>query len=322
VAAGAVVAALALVATGIVLLSGGSGRTRPPAPGAISGVRIGATVENVGNRPNAIAIAGGTVWVSSAPLARVTRLDARTGRKLADAPVVGRTVVAMAPAGGGVWTALARPGRVVQLAADGSPSGATVRLPGDPTAIGAAGDAVWVAVRGRGGGPDVLLRYDPATRRRTARIEIRLGARALAAVPGGVWIAHRATPTVGFLDGRTRRERVTARLRQPAYALTFGAGHAWASLRTDDTIARIDPRTAGVVSIAAPRRPMQLAVAGNRVLVAGYVDHGVGVIDPEAARPIGRPLPAGLNPFAVAGDGRHVWVTSVGTNSVTRFDVG
>ena len=35
---------------------------------------------------------------------------------------------------------------------------------------------------------------------------------------------------------------------------------------------------------------------------------------------MGKPLPVGLNPFAVAADGRQVWVTSVGDNSVTRLD--
>jgi DNA-binding beta-propeller fold protein YncE len=135
-------------------------------------------------------------------------------------------------------------------------------------------------------------------------------------------VAHLDTPTVAHLDAATGRETVRVRLRQPAYDLAFGAGYAWASLRTDDEVARIAPRTGGLVSIAAPQGPRQVAVAGGRVFVAGFVDHTVGIIDPLSARPVGRPLPVGLNPFAIAGDSQHVWVTALGTSSVTRLDLG
>ncbi|HEX2104664.1 MAG TPA: protein kinase [Solirubrobacteraceae bacterium] len=322
VVAGVALAAIPVIAAATVLLSGSDpepNRGRPAA--ASAGVRVGATIERVGRRPNAIAVAGGSVWVSSAALDRITRLDATSGRRLASTPAVGRSIVGLASAGDTVWAALARPGRLVRLDADGLRRTATARLPGNPTALDATADAVWVAVRGGSGAPDVVLRYDPATRRRSARVAVESGARALAAAPAGVWVAHRTTPTVAFIDGRTRRETLSARLRQPAYDLTYGAGYAWASLRTDDSVARIDPRGATVVSIAAPRRPMQGAVAGDRVFVAGFADHTVGIIDPRAARQVGRPLAAGLNPFAVTGDSAHVWVTAVGTNSVTRLDL-
>jgi DNA-binding beta-propeller fold protein YncE len=319
--AAAAVAALAVAAAVILIVTGSDD---PPSAGrggaAPAGVQVGATIQNVGRRPNAIAVAGGSVWVSSAALDRVARLDASTGRRLGFAPRVGRSVVALAAAGDVVWAMLERPARVVRLDATGARRAGTVRLPADPVAIDATANAVWVAVRGRRGA-DVVLRYDAATRRRTARVTLAAGARAVAASPTGVWVAHRNTPTVAFVDGRTRRQTISVRLPQNAYDLTYGAGFAWASVRTDDSVARIDPRTGAVVSIAAPRRPMQLAVAGGRVFVAGFADHTVGIIDPGGARQVGRPLPAGLNPFALAGDAAHVWVTALGTSSVTRLDL-
>ena len=321
----AVAMAVLAVAVGAVVLSGGSSpstRSRTPAPSPPSaGVRLGATIADVMPRPNSVAVTGGALWVGSAASDEVVRLDARTGRRQGASLTVRPTLVAMASAGRSVWIALARPGRLIGLDAGGGRLGAAVRLPGDPTAIDATRHAVWVAVRGRRGRRDLLLRYDPVTRRRTARVSVGVGARALAAAPHGVWVGHRATPTVAFVDGRTLHETASARLRQPAYDLAYGAGYVWASLRTDDSVARIDSRTGRVISIAAPHRPMQIAVAGGRVLVAGNLDDTVGVIDAYRARPIGRPLPAGFNPFAAAGDGRHVWVTSVGSDRVTRFDV-
>jgi streptogramin lyase len=228
-------------------------------------------------------------------------------------------VVGLAATSSEVWAALAPPGRIVRLDRRGQTAAAPIPLPRDPRAIDAASGAVWLSVRG-GGVPDTVVRYDAATGRRTARFEVPERARAIAATPDGGWVAHLDTPTVAHRDGRTGRETVRVRLPQPAYDLAFGAGYAWASLRTEDIVDRITPRTGALVSIAAPRGPRQVAVAAGNVLVTGFVDHTVGVIDPRSARPVGRPLPAGLNPFAIAGDDEHAWVTAVGTNTVTRLD--
>ena len=319
----AAVAAVAVIGAGVVaaLLIGSGGSDPGGASGETTRVRVGATIEDVGQRPNGIAVAASGVWVSSAALDRLTRLDAQTGRPLGDGTVVGRTVVGLAPTGSDVWVALARPGRIVRLDPSGNVAPPPLNLPRDPTAIDATDDAVWVAMRGGDGEPDTVLRYDPETRRRTARFEVPGRARAIAAAPDGVWVAHLDTPTVAHLDAETGRETVSVRLRQPAYDLAWGAGHAWASLRTDDTLARIAPRTGALVSIVGPRRPMQIAVAGGLVFVTGFADHTVGVIDPSTARSVGQPLPVGLNPFAIAGDSEHVWVTSLGNNSVTRLDL-
>jgi hypothetical protein len=317
----AALTAVVVVAAVVVALLLGSDDGEPPRTEEAVGVRVGTTTEDVGRRPNAIAVGAGGVWVSSAALDRVTRIDPETGRIVGDGSVVGRTVVGLATTGSRLWVALARPGRIVILDGEGAPAAPPIELPRDASAIDAAGGDVWVAVRRGVGIPDTLHRYDAATRRRTARFEVPPRARAIAAAPDGVWVAHLDTPTVAHLDGRTGRETVRVRLPQPAYDLAFGAGYAWASLRTEDLVARITPRTGALVSIDAPRRPMQVGVAGDRVFVAGFVDHTVGVIDPAGARPVGTPIPVGLNPFAIAGDDEHAWVTSLGTNSVTRLDV-
>jgi DNA-binding beta-propeller fold protein YncE len=310
---------VAVLAIGLAALLGAFGGSSRD-PGRPSGVRVGPTIANVGRRPNGVVVAGGTVWVSSAGLDRLTGLDARTGRRLAASPEVGRSVVAMAFTGSEVWVALDRPARLVRLDRSGARIGDELPLPRTPIGIDATRDAVWVAVAGEPGVRDSVLRYEPGTGRRVGRIAPADGVRAIAAGPDGVWIAHQGLPTVAHVDA-SGKETVRAFLRQPAYDLTYGAGYAWASLRNDDTVARIAPDTGDVVQIAAPRRPMQLSVAGGRVFVPGYIDNAVGVIDPRTARPVGRALPAGLNPFASASDADHVWVTSVANNSVTRFDV-
>jgi len=146
------------------------------------------------------------------------------------------------------------------------------------------------------------------------------GITAITVAPGGVWAAERRTPSVAFVDADGGRTVERVGLAQQAYDLEFGGGYLWASLRTADTVARVDPQTRAVVTLAAPRRPAQIAVECGLVFVAGSDDQAVVTIDPDKVRPVGRRLPTGLNPFAVAaGDGR-VWVTSVGSNSLTRLD--
>jgi len=308
--------ALAVVVVAVILLTGSGGS--PGRTAARSGdVHVGLTVDNVGFRPNAVVVSGGAAWVSSGGADRVTRLDARSGRKVAPAPAVGRSVVGMAATADGVWVALRSPGRIVRFDRAGAKVGPTLRLANDPVDIDATPDAVWVVLRGT---RDSVLRYDAATAKRELTVPPAGGARAIAAAPDGAWIAHRDAPTVAHLDARGRQSRL-ARLREPPYDLEYGAGYTWASLRKDNTLAQINPRTAEFVYVAAPEDPRQITTARGRAYVAGFTAHAVAVINPRTARQVGRQIAAGLNPFALTGDGNHVWVTSVGSGSVTRLDL-
>jgi DNA-binding beta-propeller fold protein YncE len=335
-AAAAILVVAALAVAVLLLRGGGDGarttthapaaKTTPPrqraAAAADPGVRAGVTIRDVGRRPNAIAVVDGAVWVSSASLERIARLREPSGGRLPVAPKVGRAVVGMAVTGNAVWVALHAPGRLVRLSRQTARRMGTLPLPSDATAIDATADAVWVAVRGGAGTPDRVLRFDPATLEQAGSITVPEGVQAIAAtLDGELWIAHRNAPTVVRLDRRSGRELRRVRLGEAPYDIAFGAGYAWATLRTDGTVARIDPTTGDTVSIAAPLRPTQILVAGGLVFVTGFIDHTVEVIDPRTARPVGRALDAGLNPFALAGGGRHVWVTAVGTDSVTRLDL-
>ena len=213
--AAGVAVAVAAVVVAIVLASGGSDPPGSPNAAGAADVRVGATIENVGRRPNAIAVGAGSVWASSAALDRVTRLDGDTGRVLGDSSVVGRTVVGLAATGTEVWVALARPGRIVRLDRRGALAPGALPLPRDATAIDATSDAIWVAVRGGGGVPDTVLRYDPATRRRTARFEVPERARAIAAAPDGD-LGGAPRHADGGASGRCRRPRDGARAPAPA----------------------------------------------------------------------------------------------------------
>ena len=129
-----------------------------------------------------------------------------------------------------------------------------------------------------------------------------------------------ADSTVVFVDADGGRTVERVRLPRPAYDLEFGGGYLWASIRSADSVAKIDPQTRAVVTVPAARRPGQIAMECGLVFVAGYLDHSVVTIDPSKDRAVGRRLPAGLYPFASAASDGRVWVTSVGSNTLTRLD--
>ena len=66
--------------------------------------------------------------------------------------------------------------------------------------------------------------------------------------------------------------------------------------------------------------PRQVAViAGDRVYVASRNDQAVNVLHARELRTIGEPIRVGVNPYAMAADQRHVWVTGLGDNTLARI---
>ena len=61
-------------------------------------------------------------------------------------------------------------------------------------------------------------------------------------------------------------------------------------------------------------------VAGDHVYVASRNDQAVDVLDRVELEPVGEPIASALNPYAMVADRRHVWVTGLGDNTLTRID--
>ena len=307
-------AVLAAGVTAAVLLSGDGGSaggdaTATPAPL----VTNGPTITGVGDRPNGVAIAGGDVWVMSFRERRLARIDGETG-SVGRGPAVGPGTSDVTGAGSELWAANSRTRAVVRIDARSGRVTARLSAPAPPIAVDTDSRSLWVATA------EEVLRYDRRTRRLRDRTAMPGGVVAMTDAPGGVWIAERSKPMVAFVRAATGRVTSRIRLTGPPYDLAFDEPYLWASIRADDTVARVEPETREVVTVEAATRPARLAAACGLVFVAGYTDHAVATIDPSKGQRVGKPLPAGLNPFAVAADGPRVWVTSVGDNSVTRLD--
>ena len=142
----------------------------------------------VGERPVALAVADGAVWVANASDGTVSRVvsgDGETGTT-----PVGRGPAAIASAFGSLWVANAEDGTVTTIdPATGSTT--TERFGGGADALASAGGSIWVASAREG----TIVRIDPATKE-TDSFEVGNEPRALTGVEGGLWVGVEASPTV------------------------------------------------------------------------------------------------------------------------------
>jgi DNA-binding beta-propeller fold protein YncE len=344
--AAAAAAVLALLAGGFALWAAGRGHGRantpagratptttavasasPTATPRPAGARphVVATFRHVGRRPNALALVGRRLWVTSSHSPYMTRLDALTGRARTRTPVIGEGGHSVSVAGRTVWVADAFANEVLGVEAA---SGRIVRrwpTPGKwPIAVAAEPDGtVWVAIRSLvAGGPDTIAHYT-ATGDRLSAVEVPRGVTAI--VRGGdfIWAAVARTAKIVRVDRHSGRMRTWARLIYAAHSLAWAGGYLWATSPDGNSLARIDPRVKNSqINTNAGHFPEGVAMAGGRLFVASYNDQSLLVIDPKSLKPAGPAVTVPFNPYAVVAAGRHVWVTGLGENTVTRVDLG
>jgi outer membrane protein assembly factor BamB len=283
---------------------------------------VALTFRDVIHRPNAVARVGSELWVTSAsqPL---ERLDAMTGARLGGVAAVPAGGKAISVRGDRVWVANTRQQLAVCLSA--ATHQVIARAPLSGRAIDIAADAsggAWVAVHGpRKDGPDTVVHYD-GSGRAVRTVTIKPGVSSIALGGGALWVAAMRTAKIVRVDVASGARMNWARLVLAAYGLAYGGGYLWAGSPNDDVVYRIDPRVRDTApSHSAGRRPEQLAYADGRLFVASSNNQSLLVLDPRTLKPAHAPLQMPLDPFAVTADARHVWVTGIGENTVTRVDL-
>jgi DNA-binding beta-propeller fold protein YncE len=320
--AGALAVLAAAAVAGTLLLddgkSGPGRRAAVPRPPPVHPA-VGLTIANVGWRPRGVAVAAGSVWIISAKRPRMTRLDARTGRRSGVQSRIGLEPWNVAADGDAVWVAIPRQAAVVGVDARTGRVVRRVRVPIDPVMLAAGPSGLWVVGRGRGRQPDAVLRYDRGGRRLLARLEIPQKVHAIAVGGGAAWVALAVDARI-LRVSPAGKVTASASTTGPASALAYGSGSVCAAVPADDAVACSRTATLNFVTTKLAARPAQLTIAGGRAWVASHTDHTVVVVDPKDVRRVGRPLAVPLNPFAVAAGAGHVWVTGIGRNTVTRID--
>lgn len=145
---------------------------------------------------------------------------------------------------------------------------------------------------------------------------------ALTLALGSLWVAELREAKVMRIELRTGRRRLGGQLIFPAGALAAGGGYVWAAMSDHDAVSRIRPgQSRDPAFETAGKRPEDLTYAHGRVYVASRFDDTLVILDADTMKPVRKPLPLPLNPFAVTSDRRHVWVAGLGYDTVTRVDL-
>jgi DNA-binding beta-propeller fold protein YncE len=271
---------------------------------------------HVGHRPNGVALAGGVAFVTSNDRPDVERFDATTGRRVG-ATRVGVGARSIVADGDGVWVAVTTAHEFYRIDATGKVT-QRVRPGAAPTRVAVGLNSLWVAVNWTGG-TDLLLRYgrDGRERRRTPFPRRIVG---LATAEGHVWIAESESHDVIRVDPSGKRVEPWVTLADTITDLSAGNGYLWATLAPADSVARVSPTEQGRrTTTAVGHRPLRAVAAGGREFVTVNLDHTVKVIDPATGRTTGRAIGVPPNPYAIAADGRALWVTGLGEDTLTRI---
>jgi DNA-binding beta-propeller fold protein YncE len=240
-----------------------------------------------GHRPEAVATGAGMVWVA-AGAGMIWRIDPARNQVVGKVDT-GRLLykpISLAVQDDAVWVvccANAAPGRhpdgkLIRIDPAGGRVAARIAVRGDPFAVVADPQAVWVATAqgaaervdpvtnqvaavvpaggpiggtqavaiGHGGvwladpGDSVVLRVDPASNRTVARIPVA-GAHHLALDEAGVWVVSGNEAALVLVDPASNRPVATVPIRylRDLKGLVAGAGSVWTTSGT--TVARIDP---------------------------------------------------------------------------------
>jgi YVTN family beta-propeller protein len=233
-------------------------------------VRTGATIA-IGERPLALAAAGGAVWATgvpgTGPYVTARRIDTRFDR--AGAPVriqtLPRETRASAASGEhSLWVAPSF-GRLMRLdPATGHVRGFGIDSVASPTTIAAGGGSLWVADWTAG----VVSKVDPSTGVAQA-IPVAGNPGDIALGSHAVWVTLPLQDAVVRIDADTRSVRSTVDVGRRPSGVAYGEGAVWVANSGDGTVSRLDPRTGEVTdTIPVGASPQDVVVAAGRVWVS------------------------------------------------------
>jgi YVTN family beta-propeller protein len=296
-------AAIAVVTTALLLVSGDADRAEVPADSvAIIDLRRNAVVgaTTLLQDPGPIAAGAGLVWAISLKSESVSRIDPQA-RRLVGTKGVGEVPANVAGATGEVW---------VLDRCDGSGPGSLLH-------VHTAG----------GGGIDLdetISLADLTPRQGTAVGAVQAPRCGLAASGASAWVATSIPPGLVRVDYDRAAAKSTVvnatPLAHPPSAVAVGAGSVWAIDRDDEVVRRIDPDSGKVLrSLRAGHAPVALAVGEGAVWVANADDDSVSRIDPRTST-VTKAISVGDQPAAVATGAGSVWVANSGDGSVSRID--
>jgi YVTN family beta-propeller protein len=262
-----------------------------------------------GNRPEAIAAGGGSVYAANLDGKSLTRIDPATRKVVDTIPLDDKTPTGIAFGHGHLWAAHGLTGQVTridpELGGQETFDVAETRRISPDGAVGAGPSDVWAVF------PDgTMARIDPTSGSAESDVIEALN-RPTAVVEGEgmVWVVSQGDSTVYRFNPPTFRVGPLGgtSVGRRSRAIAYGFGMGWVASSGDDLVMRVHASTSSAIAIPVGREPVAVAVGADAVWVANAGDGTVSRIDPGTREvetiEIGN-RPAGI----VVADGL-VWVT-------------
>jgi YVTN family beta-propeller protein len=290
--------------------------TPSPTPTREALPRLAKTISNVGERPAALALAGGDLWITSAREPRLTRVDAATARKRSRRPVVGPDAAMIVAYRGDPWVAMGNARAVLHL--DGRTGEVRRRIPVAivPRRLAVTRHGVWVA----NSAPEGIFRYDRNSGALLQTIPVPDGVRGMIAGGDALWVVTQTNSKLARLEPGATRVRNWTNLPGTVRSIRFARKALWIVLDGENTVIRVDARNGRYRRGAAGQGPAQAVYAGGRVYVSSQDDNTMVVLDPKTLQPVQDAIPVGYNPGAMVADDRSLWVVGLGDDSLMRID--
>jgi streptogramin lyase len=264
-------------------------------------------------RPTALAVAGGSVWATSYRSRRAVRIEASTMARKPSSERIPVGTTDMTSDGDTVWLVSEQSNTLTHLdARTGRVMGEPQELPpGNPFAVAADDDAVWIGSRGsRNRNPvQQVLRIDKRTRA-VKTYPVSRGVIDLAVSRTAVWITNARGSSVTRLAKESGEER-TIPVGAAPKGVAVGAGLVWVANSGDGTVSVIRSEGAndrvGQVSVGAA--PQLIAYGDGGAWVSLRDTSEVVRVDRSPATTAR--VKTAANPFALAFANARLFVASL-----------
>jgi peptide/nickel transport system substrate-binding protein len=303
---GAIVAALALVAISIPLLSSGDGGDVNIGTNSVA--RMNAEdgsldlATELGQRPGASAIGFGSLWVAQPDRASVARLDLDTG-SIVDTIPVGTSPAGVAVGMGSVWVTNGGDSTVSRI--DAETNAVSQTIPGvgtGPAGIAVGDGGLWVADTVG----SALLRVDPSSGK-SQSVGLAGQPSQVAFTANGVWVSF-APAGIARVDPSNPSVTLTQSVGSGPTAVLSAFGSIWAANHFDGTVSRLEPSTGRVeATVSVGDGPNSLGAAAGSLWVANEFDDSIAAIDPTTDT-VGQPVPVGGAAASITTHGDGLWL--------------
>jgi virginiamycin B lyase len=277
----------------------------------------------VKGRPDWMAVTGDAVWVTSANVNHVVRLDAKTNQP-GTIVTVAKPCAGLAVGFGSLWIPSCGDHTVIRVDAETGAAQATIAASpaDDEGGIAVGAGSVWIVTSKDNDLARIdLVRIDPGTNAVTARIRLPAGSFDPVFGNDSIWVSSNTGGTLVRVNPATDKIVSETPVGPMPRFLTLGAGSIWVLNQGDGTIARVDASTGkrtALIAAGIPGKGGEITFGDGEVW-ASVMDYPITRIDPATNTVTGQWRGIGGDSIRVAHG--SLWLTNLTGAKVWRLPI-